>query len=284
MKWSRIKVFIENQVSKRNLLIKAKAWFPSNPEPDEWLLTSTIPYKTIDLSAKGVFMGAYATLGNKNPRGYKKRGNPRAAFDNFIIYKGDMSGTTYNFYSSSESELEPMLTLSEEQEAIELYEFAYKIGPSNPNYNGFDRMMFLEMLFFREISRWDEAALNVHSLIDLFPESPYTARMGGKDGRTEDDAAIEYAEETTPFHSGDYRKSYTLYERFLENYPNNWRHDIAQYRMIFSLYWMAARDNPKLHSKVIEEINLVLSDNTESIYLDDLVSLLIGTYIRVGDK
>ena len=177
-----------------------------------------------------------------------------------------------------------MLTLSDEQEAMELYEFAHKIGPANPNYAGFDRLMFLEMLFFREISRWDEATLNANSFIALFPKSPYTARMGGKDGRTEDEAALEYANATKPFQANDYKKSYTLFEQFLENYPNNWRHDIAQYRSIFSLYWLAARENPDNYINVINDINKVIDGNSVSIYIDDLMPLLIGTYIRIGNK
>jgi len=282
-KWCRIKVFIENQISKRSFQINAKAWFTSNPEPDNWLASAKIPYNKINVSVKGVFMGAYATLGNKGPRGYKKRGNPRVAFDNFIIYKGDVSRIPYNFYSSSEDEIEPMMTLSEEQNAMELYEFAHKIGPPYPDYGGFDRLMFLEMLFYREISRWDEAALNANSFIDLFPKSPYTARMGGKDGRTEDEAAIEYANATTPFQANDYKQSYNLFQQFLVNYPNNWRHDIAQYRMIFSIYYMALSEN-KLNYDLIDKIDAAINENPESIYIDDMMPLIIGAHIRLGNK
>ncbi|MBN1899824.1 hypothetical protein JW926_00695 [Candidatus Sumerlaeota bacterium] len=273
---------MENRISKNTFLLKAKAWLISNPEPEEWLAAEEIPYRAIDLSSKGVFIGTYATLGNKKLKG-KIRGNPRCAFDNFIIYRGDVSAIQYNLYSSSEKEIEPILELSDDQAAMELYEFAYKIGPPNSNYAGFDRLMFIEMLFLREIHQWGESCLRANQLMSFFPESPYAARMGGKDGRTEDKAAIEFADATTPMQAGEYKKSHNLFKQFLENYPNNWRHDIAQYRMVFSLYWMAANDDT-LHFDVINAMNAVIDENPDSIYLDDIYSLLIGTNIRIGNK
>jgi hypothetical protein len=269
MKWARLKLQIDKKEDKDSISIKVKSWSDSAQEPSEWQTSFEIQQPQKALIAKDIFLGAYAKLG--------KKGNPRVAFDNVMITRGDAI-VPLHVFSSSESDLsETILTLFTEKDLTEqLLSRTNKIEPQNLNYAGYDKLMFLQMLSLRNIARWAEARTTANDLVLLFPDSPYSAKMGGVDGRTEDQAAEDMAEIMKPYHDKNYSQARELIKEYMKNYPQNWRIERCQYLAGCCLYYQYN------FKGFLTESAQFLIDNPDTSYLVDILMKQAASFNHLG--
>jgi len=158
-------------------------------------------------------------------------------------------------------------------EFIKLSEQFRKDNLNNP-YS--DDLMFIEMLSLRKLNKWEEARKKANDLIVQYPDSPYSTQMGGTNGRTENQAAIDYAEAVKAYHTKNFEEAGELFSQFLINYPSNWRKEESGNYLCYSLYH--SRKSDDFFNKSSEMIN----QYPKSQYIDDLLYLQSAVYVQEG--
>jgi len=107
---------------------------------------------------------------------------------------------------------------------------------ANPDFSENDEIMFYQMKSYRYLKKWKEARDKANEIIQKYPESGYTAKMGGINGRTEDQAAFDYAYLVKDYHEKRFEECIEKVEDYMKFYPNNWRIPQAYCFYSYALY------------------------------------------------
>lgn len=84
-------------------------------------------------------------------------------------------------------------------------------------------LLFLQMKSFRAQKKWEEARAVANEIVQRYPSSAVASRMGGAEGRTEDQAAFAFAELVRDYHERRFTECISKCEAFLQQHPQNWR-------------------------------------------------------------
>lgn len=84
-------------------------------------------------------------------------------------------------------------------------------------------LLFLQMKSLRALKKWEEARAVANKIVQRYPSSAVASRMGGAEGRVEDQAAFAFAELVRDYHEHRFTECISKCEEFLRAYPQNWR-------------------------------------------------------------
>lgn len=111
-----------------------------------------------------------------------------------------------------------------------------------PRATGTAYLMYRQMRSMRRLHKWAEARQKANGIVEKYPKSKIAKRMGGINGLTEDQAALDFAEISKYYHSKQFEPCIVKCEEFLKNYPKNWRrHDLYVY-YCYALYHTGQRE------------------------------------------
>jgi len=101
---------------------------------------------------------------------------------------------------------------------------------ADPTATGTAHLLYRQMRSLRRQNKWAESRAKANHIVEAYPDSKVAKTMGGLDGRTEDEAAIAFAEISKNYHSKQFTPAIAACEEFLKQYPKNWRrHDVYVY-------------------------------------------------------
>lgn len=279
MKKYKLRIFLEKDTKESFLSVHARAWPVCEQEPDYWMIKENIPEANLGKSANSLFLGTGVQWGKKSipAEAYL---NPRAAYDNLFIFSGlvkwegsqsagDLSEIIGHLFDEDQYKKDLPITDDELVSRVD------QIGIPYPNYGGYDRLLFLEMLAMRNLSLWEEAREIANQITLLFPRSPFASCMGGKEGKTEEQAAKEFSESMKLYHDRSYPEARNGFLKFLEGYPRNWRKDHCRYLAADCLYQDRKED------EFINEVNeLINGEPIGSPYHEKLIYMHAAILVR----
>ncbi len=228
MQWCRMRIAIDTFIPEKRLHLQAKVWKETEPEPEQWMTETDLTDVDINWYAEGISVGAECLWGNNR--------NPIAAFDNIIIYDGDTHQQIWGLLNRAERSKGVLLSVFDEIQSNNIISLIQSLQTDSSRYSGLDETMFIEMLALRTRLKWEEARERANQFMEIFPSSPLCAHLGGQGGRTEDQAAVDFALALKEYHSDRFVKSKESFEEFSENYSNNWRVPDVKYYVCHCLY------------------------------------------------
>jgi len=92
------------------------------------------------------------------------------------------------------------------------------------------------MKALRRQKKWSEARTKANEIAKVFPDSPEARSMGGSDGLNEDQAAFAFAQISSHYHSNQFELCIADCEKFLIQFPNNWRRGDVYTTYCYCLY------------------------------------------------
>jgi|GEM_PF-3422948 len=235
--WNRFRVRIEKPQQSNSLKLLCKTWGEQNAQPEKWKAAINLPLSSYPLKGSGVGFGMNALYGAEQT-------NPRALFDNLIVTDNGKPATLFPMKTKQDGDWLRQLKFGEFHEMLETGRFPTRtftirrFGTYCPEFKGSPGFLFLEMLEERENKNWDKARSIANRIFIDFPDSRFAQMMGGKEGRTEEEAALKYAEGITKYNSHKLKECIGILTEFLNQYPNNWRKRQAYYYLCHSYYWL----------------------------------------------
>lgn len=98
---------------------------------------------------------------------------------------------------------------------------------ADPMATGTAQLLYRQMRSMRRKQQWPEARAKANEIVAYYPDSEVAKTMGGAGGRTEDQAALDFAQITSYYQAKQFVPAISACEDFLKNYPKNWRtHDV----------------------------------------------------------
>jgi TolA-binding protein len=235
--WHRIRIRLEREPGKSDLNLFAKTWREGESEPFQWLLQCKLPPGLYPLTGDGAGLAMNALWSGDGC-------NPQAVFDNILITDNGNPANLFPVKTKKEGDSLRALKIKELEQLFEDEKYAVyaqlfeQFSHSIPDYPLAPELYFNQIIALRKIREWAKARDVANLIPKKFPGTKYAAMMGGANGRTEDDAAIEYAKAITAYYKQDYNACLKFLHEFLAAFPNNWRKKDAMYHICHCHYWM----------------------------------------------
>lgn len=233
--WHRIIVQIDKK--DKMLIVNAKSWLHENQEPDKWIVSCSIDLNKFQIDGKGVAIGTNAHYGWKTH-------NPRAFFDNLYITNDISNKFVFPTKSNKDNNELRNLMFTELEQAyksniFDLYIlFSERFIEYCSDYQKIPDLLFYKMLALRKLAKWEEARKTANLLIKNYPNSKYALMMGGINGKTEDNAAFDFAKINLLYSKSNFIECSESIYKFINDYPNNWRKKESFYKLCYCYYHM----------------------------------------------
>jgi len=206
--------------------------------------------------------------------GVRKYDEALQVFKNFVKVYPESPYTEMISASVNKSEYHPLMVFHNIERYEDFLKESEAFRETHPKDPFCDDLMFWEILSLKKLQRWADALERANNLVAQYPASPYVKKMGGKDGRTENQAAEEFDKGDKAYHKNEYQKSIQIYRDFIRNYPNNWRLEDACHHLCYALYH--SKDREKFYEECDNFINQFLDSN----FVDDILYVKCSSLVQ----
>lgn len=243
-RWHRVRLRLEKE--KDILTIHARSWSETEDDPGEWSVTEAVSLTRNPLAGEGFAVCANAHFGDEIR-------DPRFFFDNLII--ADNAENVNVFSPPDVNRGDALRELKQDEQ---------------------DDLMYREALSKENGRHFGQASEKMKQLKKQFPNSDIAKKVGGLNGRTEDQALNDFLDSLYFYHKQDFKGAAASMEKFLKNYPQNWRKPEMYRRYCFALYHSDDKE------KFYEETEKFLKQKIYSRHDPHIILLQAGMKVREG--
>ena len=276
MNWCRLEVKIQYSDGKDSVYpfsLKANIWDLSEKEPNGWQLNIAID--KINLDSTTIALGA----GCERGRGR----NPRVAFDNLVVYSGDANPSVSWLVNKSREDHVALLKPFTKSTVYEFESLVRGLGETSSLYSGVDESLFYEMLVLRRRKLYPGARKRAALIMNLFTYSPLCEHFGGIT-KTEDQAAEDFAQAMSLYHKHKFEEARTSYQKFIQDFPHNWRRDKCLYYDVHSLYLLSKNKEKEKERTFLSYSDHILNKfDVQSPWFENILFLQATTHVRLGE-